>query len=367
MYSKFIEVYQARHEYARSFPGKGVMGYMCTLAPEEIVYAAGFLPVRLMGANKSQTDADAYIPSIFCTYCRDILAQGLQGQYHYLKGLFHTSSCEKMRSAFDSWQRHVTGALTYFLWMPQVYSQGSKELFLSEVGWFKGQLEHDWQVNVDSLNLVRAIEVYNENRRLMKRVYELTREVPSRISGEELASMVLASQVMDKAEHSQLVLEFIKEVEGRDRGTERARVMIVGETSGDLQLLQLLDSLGGKVVVDETCCGIRYFHDEVNLTGDPLTAVVSRYVERLPCPVRDGGAPRSRIPFILNLAREYQVQFALLVYPMFCDPHGYDNPIIREALLNDGVEVLELSQDFPLPLGQLSTRIEATLESIDLV
>ncbi|KAF0119732.1 MAG: Benzoyl-CoA reductase gamma subunit [bacterium] len=367
MYSKFREIYQARHEYAQSFSERGVMGYMCTLVPEEVVYAAGFLPVKLIGSHQPQTIADMYIPPTFCSYCRDILAQGLQGRYHYLKGLLHTSSCEKIRSAFESWQRHIGGAQTYFLWMPQFLSQGAKEVFLSEVGCFKEQLECDWQVNIGSEKLVRAIEVYNENRRLMKRVYELTREVPSRISGEELVSMVIASQVMDKTEHSQLVREFLREVEGREAGEEGARVMIVGQTSGDLQLIQLLDSLGGKVVVDETCFGIRYFWEEVNCQGDSLKAIASRYIERLPCPVKDSGIPRKRVPSILNLAREYRVQFALIVYPTFCDPHSYDNPVIRETLLEEGIKVLELEEDFPLSLGQLRTRIEATLESVELI
>lgn len=59
MYSKFREIYQARHEYAQSFSEKGVMGYICTLVPEEVVYAAGFLPVRLIGAHQ---------PSNYCRY-----------------------------------------------------------------------------------------------------------------------------------------------------------------------------------------------------------------------------------------------------------------------------------------------------------
>lgn len=58
------------------------MGYMCTLAPEEVVRAAGFLPVRLIGAHQPQAVADAYIPAIFCSYCQDVLAQGLRGGYH---------------------------------------------------------------------------------------------------------------------------------------------------------------------------------------------------------------------------------------------------------------------------------------------
>ncbi|MDY7032293.1 MAG: 2-hydroxyacyl-CoA dehydratase, partial [Thermodesulfobacteriota bacterium] len=174
-------------------------------------------------------------------------------------------------------------------------------------------------------------------------------------------------QVMDKAEHSKLVREFLKEVEAREPDDDEVRVMIVGQTSGYLQLIELLDSLGAKVVVDESCFGMRYFWDEVQTDGDPLEAIVSRYVERLPCPVKDGSIPRRRVPFIMNIAQEYEIELALLVTPAFCDPHGYDNAVIRQTLLDKEIKVLELGVDFPLPLGQFRTRIEATLETIQLI
>ncbi|MDY7032564.1 MAG: 2-hydroxyacyl-CoA dehydratase family protein [Thermodesulfobacteriota bacterium] len=341
------------------------MGYICTLIPEEVIYAAGFLPVRLFGSHQPPTVADTYIPPIFCSYCRDILAQGLQGKYPYLNGLVHTNSCEKIRSAFESWQRHIDAVKTFFIWMPQVVNLDAMEVFLSEVRRFKEQLENDWKVNIGSEELHRAIEVYNENRRLMKQVYELTKEVPSRISGEELTSMVLAGQVMDKAEHSKLVREFLSEVDRREADDDEVRVMIVGHTSGDLQLIELLDSLNGKVVADETCFGIRYFWEDVDQNEDPLKAISYRYINRIPCPVKDNDIPRKRIPFIKNLAREYEVQVVLIVSPTFCDPHCYDNPIIRETLIEQGVKVLEMEEDFPLSMGQLRTRIEATLESVE--
>ena len=43
MYKGFHEAYEGRHDYARSFTGRGVMGYMCTYVPEEVAYAVLFL------------------------------------------------------------------------------------------------------------------------------------------------------------------------------------------------------------------------------------------------------------------------------------------------------------------------------------
>jgi benzoyl-CoA reductase subunit C len=365
MFDRFHQAYEGRHDYARTFPGRGALGYMCTYVPEEVAYAAGFLPVRIVGAREPESVTAPHLFNMFCTYCRDILAQGLTGKYDYLKGVVHVSCCEKIRNAYDSWVRHVPGARGYYLFMPQyVRHRGAVAAFRQEVERFKHSLEQDWGLSIEDADLDRAIEVYNENRRLMRQVYDLMLEERPRILGEELMAMGLASQVMDKAEHSRLIREFLVQVEGRP-GEDAVRTMVIGQTD-DLGLAQLLDSMGARVVVDDNCFGLRYFWDEVAPGDDRLNAITSRYVERVPCPVKDAQEPRRRLPFVTDLARRYRVSLAVIIYPKFCDPHGYEVPVLTEALQGMGVEVLELEQDFTIPLGQFRTRIEATLEMLQL-
>jgi benzoyl-CoA reductase/2-hydroxyglutaryl-CoA dehydratase subunit BcrC/BadD/HgdB len=52
MFEKFQEVYEKRHDYARDWKkrtGGEVMGCFCSYCPEEIIYAADILPVRMLG------------------------------------------------------------------------------------------------------------------------------------------------------------------------------------------------------------------------------------------------------------------------------------------------------------------------------
>jgi len=365
MYDKFHQAYENRHAYARAYPGRGVLGYMCTYVPEEVAYAAGLLPVRIVGAHEPESVTAPHLFNMFCAYCRDILAQGLTGKYDYLKGVAHVNCCEKIRNAYDSWLRHVPDTRGYYMFMPQyIWHRGAVAAFRQEVEGFRRSLEQDWGVSIGDAELDRAIEVYNENRGLMRQVYELMREERPRILGEELMAMGLSSQVMDKVDHSRLIREFLVQIEGRS-GESVVRTMVIGQTD-DLGLAQLLESMGARVVVDENCFGLRYFWDQVTPGEDPLTAIATRYVERAPCPVKDAQEPRRRTPFVTELAKQYGVSLAIIIYPKFCDPHGYDSPVITEALQGMGVEVLELEQDFTIPLGQFRTRIEATLEMLQL-
>ncbi|MDP6782549.1 MAG: 2-hydroxyacyl-CoA dehydratase [Dehalococcoidia bacterium] len=363
MYRKFHQAYENRHEYARAYPGRGVLGYMCTYAPEEVAYAAGLLPVRIVGAHEPESVTAPHIFNMFCAYCRDILAQGLTGKYDYIKGVVHVNCCEKIRNAYDSWLRHVPDTHGYYMFMPQyIWHKGAVAAFRQEVDGFRRSLEQDWGVSVGDSEMDRAIEVYNENRGLMRQVYKMMQEEHPRILGEELMAMGLSNQVMDKVDHSRLIREFLVQVEGRS-GESAVRTMVIGQTD-DLGLAQLLDSMGARVVVDENCFGLRYFWDQVESGGDPLTAIATRYVERAPCPVKDAQEPRHRTTFVTDLAKQYGVALAIIIYPKFCDPHGYDSPVLTEALQGMGVEVLELEQDFTIPLGQFRTRIEAFLEML---
>jgi len=60
---KFRHITENTHEYAKSLQGKGQLlaGYMCTHVPEEILYAAGIIPVRILSAHVSQAMTRSYI------------------------------------------------------------------------------------------------------------------------------------------------------------------------------------------------------------------------------------------------------------------------------------------------------------------
>ena len=55
MASDFNEAYRNRHQLAETWKrdGRKVFGYFCNYTPEEIIHAAGILPVRVRGATEN--------------------------------------------------------------------------------------------------------------------------------------------------------------------------------------------------------------------------------------------------------------------------------------------------------------------------
>ena len=118
---KFREIYDTRHDYARDWKvknNKKIFGYFCTYVPEEILYAADILPVRILGSHEPQDVTEPHIFAMFCPFSRDCLAQGLLGRYDYLDGITISQSCLHIRQAYTSWELHVPIDSSYYLPMP---------------------------------------------------------------------------------------------------------------------------------------------------------------------------------------------------------------------------------------------------------
>ena len=64
LFSKFRAWYAYRHEYARVWKertGGKVIGTFCTYVPEELICAAGILPVRILGSHEPEDITDQHI------------------------------------------------------------------------------------------------------------------------------------------------------------------------------------------------------------------------------------------------------------------------------------------------------------------
>jgi len=370
MFEKFHEWYKNRHEYAKQWKkktGGKVIGYFCTYTPEEIIYAAGALPVRILGSHEAQSVTEPHIFAMYCPLCRDCLAQGLQGRYDYLDGIVLAQSCLHMRQAFTSWKMHVPVKYSYYLYVPHgIQTRHAYPYLRGELEEFKKSLEEWTGKNITNKDLDHAIDAYNTNRRLMKQVYELRKKPNPPLTGLEAMEMVVSSQLTDKEEHSRALKDLLEKLPQRKTGRETGtRLMILGSENDDTEFMNMVESLGATFVIEDHCTGSRYFWNEVIPQKDRLSAIAARYIDRPACPSKDW-PERTRLPHIAKLAKDYNAQGVLLIQQKFCDPHELDIPAIRSYLEKNGIPTYFLEFDVTVPAGQFRTRVEAFLETFQL-
>ena len=370
---KFHQWAEQRHDYAQQWKEKTkgkVLGYLCTYMPEEILYAAEVLPVRILGAHKPDISiSEPHIfGSMFCPFCRDCLAQGLKGRYNYLDGVGIAQSCLHIRQTFWSWQKHVPHEYEYYIYMPHgVQNRGRYEYLRWELTQFKESLEKWLGRSISDADLDKGIDICNTNRRLMRQVWEFRKEDNPSLTGLEALEIVISSQLSDKREHNEALKELIKELPQRKLDRETGtRLMLVGSEDDDRDFTRGVEqemNLPATFVIEDTCVGSRYFWNEVIPEEDRIMAIAKRYLDRPPCPNKDW-PKRTRFPHILNLCQEYKVDGAIVMQQKFCDPHELDIPALTKFLNENDVPTYFLEFDVTVPFGQFRTRMEAFLETM---
>ena len=363
---KMAQAFSRRHDYAGDWKarhGGKVMGYFCTYVPEEILYAAGALPVRVMGVRQPEDVTEPHIQSWWCPHCRSCLADALNGSFDYVDGIVIATTCSHIYQAFNSWKINLSPSFAHKFWMPMNIRNSSAPAFVE--GQFAGlrSAVEDWLEHpITDANLRDSIEVYNTNRRLMREVYELRKADRPPLTGAQALEMTLSSQVMDKREHNHLLAEALGDLQGVTGAETGTRLMILGSEIDDIELVRLIESQGTTVVTDELCTGSRYFWGQSMDGNEPLKAITRWYVDRpTTCPQKDI-VERRRLPQIVILAQEYRAQGAIFLLEKFCEPHGYDLPTITTMFQEMGIPLLLLEVDLTTPAGQFRTRIEAFLE-----
>ncbi len=368
MFEQFKDWYENRHDYAKEWKertGGKVIGTFCTYVPEEILYAADILPVRILGSHEPQDVSEPHIFAMFCPFCRDCLAQGLKGRFDYLDGITIAQSCLHIRQAYTSWDLHIPVDFTYYLPHPMhVQSPQAVPYLTEELKEFKKAVEKWTGKEISEDDLKRGIQIMNKNRQLLQQVYELRKQPNPPLTGLEAMLMVVSSQMVDKREHNKALEELLGKLPSRTLDEPGERLMILGSEDDDTEFIEMVEDLGSRIVIDDHCTGTRYFYEEVNTNGDALASIAERYVNRIPCPSKDW-PERTRLDHIVKLAKEYDIQGAIVMQMKFCDPHELDTPAIKEALEIDvGVPTIFLEFDVTVPIGQFKTRVEAFLEII---
>ena len=370
MIQKFRDWNHDRHKYAidwKKRTGGKVMGYFCTYVPEELLYAADILPVRILGSHEPQDVTEPHMFGMYCPFSRDCLAQGLKGKYDYLDGIMIAHSCLHIRQTYSSWEKHVPRDFSYYLPVPQnLQTKHATPYLAEEYKDLKKALE-DWigrEITQDDIQ--RGIDIMNENRSLIHKIYDMKLEENPVVNGEETMQVAITQQLIDKRDHSILLKKYIEHLATDNKKYTDTRLMILGSENDDIDFVNMVEGCGSTIVIDEHCIGTRYFWNNVEQENgdDKLVQIAKRYVEKPPCPTKDW-MERHRVTHILELAKKYDVKGAILIQQKFCDPHELDIPAIKKALAEVGISTLFLEFDVTVPIGQFKIRVEAFLEMID--
>jgi len=376
------EIYQDRSHRAKELKaeGKKVIGYICLYPALEMLTAVDVVPFRLFGDMREPiTKADACLPTVVCPFIRSTLDLGLKGRYDFLDGVVMTHVCDVGEKTSHIWRMYLKPPFYHFIDTPHSASAAAQKQHSEQLKNFKKTLEQFTGKELSAERLKEAINAYNEQRALVRELYELRKPDPPLISGVETLQVMVALMSIPVEEGSRLLRQVISEVKERKDGPGQkpARLLVWGSIIDDIALIEMIEELDAHVVMDDTCVGSRCYWPDVKLDKDPLAGLAYRYLVELKCPRTfrgdvSGKARKDymadlegRFGYIKDYIKEWNVNGVILQSVRYCDIHGYEVPGLKDYLDNLGVPNIYLEHDYSeAALAPLRTRVQAFLEVV---
>ena len=296
--SYFYELYQSRFKDGMVLPanGKKMIGTMCLQVPDELIVAAGAVPVRLCsGAYAYDQIGGDFMPAKSCPLVRATMGM-MQVNNDSLKDNFATvvipTTCDQKRSSAE-----MLKGMDYpvtILEMPATKeSEEARTYWQESVKRFALSIQKVCGRKITVKTLKAAVRSKLEAGQLYRRLQELRAESNPVILGKDLWLVTNSYFFDDHDQWCQAVTKLITELERRKSENFSAinlkapRLLFTGSPPifPNLKVPLLVEQSGGVVVADETCSSERLLHDAVafdekNL-NDMVPAIADRFLK--PC------------------------------------------------------------------------------------
>jgi benzoyl-CoA reductase subunit C len=351
-------------------PGGQVVGHFQVYFPEELIHAAGMLPISVMGAGSKleAKQADSHIGSFICSICRTSLELGFSDRVGFMDAFYTTPICDVARNLAGIWGRNFKGMTAEILYLPQnANGKGAATYLRDEYARVMAELERISGRQIEEADLRRSIGVYNENRRLLRDLYQIKRETPWLLATTEAYVLAKAGTVMPREEHNEILRAALAEIPNRTgRRQDRVRVVFEGGfcEQPPLDMLQLIEE-ACYIVDDDLLLGMRWIDQDVPETGDPLYALAESYLERSTySPVQhDDRKPKEEM--LLRRVEESGAAAVILAAAKMCEP-GLDEQVAYQKTL-EAKQIPFLLLDFEEKMTafeRMRMEVETFVESI---
>lgn len=356
-----------------------LIGTTCIQAPDELIYALGGTPVRLCNGSYhyDQIGAD-FMPAKSCSLVKATL--GMLHSDNRIPNIgdpdliVNPTTCDQKKKA--SAMIEDMGYAVYDLEMPNVKDSEEARLYWQRsVRQFAQKLREVTGKKLTTKNLKAAMARTSRAQAAFRKLHNFRKASPALMLGKDVF-LVTNAFFFDDIDRWIGAVEKLnaelarREADGYQAAQRKApRILFTGSPPvfPNLKLPLLIEEAGGVVVADETCSANRMLYDMTAvdewLLNDMVDGLADKYLKPCTCPIFTRNDDRKRR--LLELATSFGADG--VVYQAFagCQVYEMEQKSVAEALNAKGIAMLYIETDYsPDDQGQLTTRIEAFLESI---
>lgn len=349
--------------------GNSAIGTICCHVPEEIIHAAGLMPIRVRATGATDNSQGKALMSTYtCSYAYTTLQKLLDGTYGFLDGIVASDGCLMAERIFDNWRYkgNSKDKVVKLVNVPRKVEADSLEWLVEEYRKMKKAIEDFTGKEITDDDLRASFEVYNETRRLIRELYSLQKDGKVYIKGSEIMKVIMAGMSMPKEEYNKKLAALIDELKAAGPiESDNVRVVFIGSALDNPEYLETIEECGVDVVMDMQCFGSRYLWEPVEMEGDPLVNLAELHLHRPTCPRMVDSYDRL-YEFARDAVREYDAQGVIQVNMRYCDLWNGARIIFTKKFAEDKIPLLMLErEEITTNAGQLAVRVEAFVEMLE--
>lgn len=354
--------------------GKKVIGVLPYYAPEELVYAAGMVPMGIWGSNKKTISrAKEYCATFYCTIAQLALEMLLDGTMDGLDGIITPTICDTLRPMSQNYRVAMGDKMSViFLAHPQNrFEDFGLQFCIDQYSHVKGELEKIAGKEITNEAIWDAIKVYNKSRAARRNFVKLAGEHCDVVTPTKRSAVLKAFWFMEKPEYTAKLEELNKELEALPAcDWQGTKVVTSGIICDNPALLAAFEENNIAIAADDVAHETRSFKTDVpEDEACPMMALAKQFanIDHDVLLYDPQSEKNRRGEFVANLVKESGAQGLVLFMQQFCDPEEMEYPYLKKALDDAKIPHIKLGIDQQMrDFGQAKTAIQAFADVLEM-
>lgn len=346
---------------------RSVIGCFPVYVPEELVFAAGAVPMGLWGAQTDLSKAKQFLPAFACSIMQSCLELGLNEAYDGLNAVIIPSMCDTFKNMIHNWRLGVKNIPVIAFAHPQNRQSPAAMRYLErEYLLVKEKLEVYCGNPIVDSKIQAAIAVYNEHSQVMQEFAQVAVDHLDIIDPIVRHNVFKSGWFMEKPAHTAAVREVVEELKKLPKHEWKGkRAVLTGILAEPAELLQILKDNNIAVVADDLGQESQQYRTLIPDRGD-------NGIQRLCYQWQDRRGSslafeehKTRGEMLVQMCKDTAADAVIVCMMKFCDPEEYDYPVYMHSLNEAGIPSLYLEIDQQTDNNeQARTRIQSFAEML---
>ncbi|HEX3011233.1 MAG TPA: double-cubane-cluster-containing anaerobic reductase [Syntrophomonadaceae bacterium] len=368
-FAKIREINLMRIKEAKE-NGTKVVGIYCTYCPQELILAAGAIPVGLCGTKEEPiAAAEEILPRNLCPLIKSSFGFAVSDTcpfFHFSDLVIGETTCDGKKKMFEILSNIKP---VHVMQLPHNNTEASFTLWVEELKRLKLKLEEELGVKISDEDIWKAIDIINQEAKATKAVCDLNKMDPPLLTGLDLLTVTWSRGFTSNKGEVIDMLSELAEVLGAkesEASADKPRILLTGcpVGMGTEKVIRLVEELGANVVAMENCSGYKTLELQTSREyDDPIVALAHKYLQ-IPCSCM---SPNSyRLELLERMINDFRVDAVIDLTWQACHTYNIEAHTIGQLVKGLGLPHLHLESDYSnSDLESLKVRIEAMLEMVE--